>query len=331
MAAIEQTPQTTADNTITVTSPNVVPLTISKNDPGDSTGLTITNEGTGDGILINQDGDTPLHEGVYATASDAALRIVNSHNPGAALSIFTNPAQPPGDNGALVIIKVGPGTGGGAGHWNRPLLWIKLDRSHSSGAAASIRIDDPNPDIEFVDNDAVAPAGKFEIAVQSDALQLNGRDAANAQFDVILLATRPGNPDLPGFVGIGFQNNNRPYRPAGHLHVSNADTTTYPGIAGKPCLILDAASEPAQNIDIAQFRTGASRTVVGYVAETGRIGSTEGLTTKVKSGAADVTISDADFAAPPPDGTLALTYDTTSSAGTLWARLHDNWLKVSLT
>lgn len=179
------------------------------------------------------------------------------------------------------------------------MLWIKVDQSHSTGAAASIRIDDPNPDIEFVDNDAVAPAGKFEIAVQSDALQLNGRDADNTHFEVILLATRPGNPD--------------------------------PGIAGKPCLILDGASEPAQSADIAQFRTGADRTVAGYVAQTGRIGSTEGLTTKVKSGAANVTISDADFAAPPPDGTLALTYNAASSTGTLWARLNGHWLKTSLT
>jgi hypothetical protein len=84
------------------------PLTISKNNTGNSPGLMITNEGTGDGILINQEGDTPLREGAYTQSSNTAVRIVNSDNPGAALSVFTNPAQRPGNNGALAIIKVGP-------------------------------------------------------------------------------------------------------------------------------------------------------------------------------------------------------------------------------
>ena len=46
--------------------------------------------------------------------------------------------------------------------------------------AASIRIDDPNPDIEFVETGLPGTdpnAGKFEIAVQADQLQINGRKA----------------------------------------------------------------------------------------------------------------------------------------------------------
>lgn len=54
---------------------------------------------------------------------------------------------------------------------NQPVLRIK--QAGTSGGAASIRIDDPNPDIEFVETpqDSNDPGKeKFEIAVQSDKL-----------------------------------------------------------------------------------------------------------------------------------------------------------------
>lgn len=63
--------------------------------------------------------------------------------------------------------------------YNQPVLSIK--QWGTRGAAASIRIDDPNPDIEFVETGLEDPAdpgaGKFEIAVQADQLQINGRNA----------------------------------------------------------------------------------------------------------------------------------------------------------
>ena len=51
---------------------------------------------------------------------------------------------------------------------NQPALRIK--QASQRGGAASIRIDDPNPDIEFVETGLTGPdpgAGKFEIAVQA--------------------------------------------------------------------------------------------------------------------------------------------------------------------
>ena len=50
--------------------------------------------------------------------------------------------------------------------YNQPALRIR--QAGKSGGAASIRIDDPNPDIELIETDQVAPAGKYEVAVQSD-------------------------------------------------------------------------------------------------------------------------------------------------------------------
>jgi hypothetical protein len=73
--------------------------------------------------------------------------------------------------------------------YNQPALRIKQASKH--GGAASIRIDDPNPDIELIETDQVAPAGKYEIAVQSDKLQVNGRNANDNAFETIVVFQRP--------------------------------------------------------------------------------------------------------------------------------------------
>jgi hypothetical protein len=81
--------------------------------------------------------------------------------------------------------------------YNQPALRIKQASKH--GGAASIRIDDPNPDIEFVESDQVAPAGKYEIAVQSDKLQINGRNANNTGFETIVVFQREAAGGNIGF------------------------------------------------------------------------------------------------------------------------------------
>jgi hypothetical protein len=72
--------------------------------------------------------------------------------------------------------------------YNQPALRIK--QASQRGGAASIRIDDPNPDIELIETDQVAPAGKYEIAVQSDKLQINGRNANDNAFETIVVFQR---------------------------------------------------------------------------------------------------------------------------------------------
>jgi len=74
--------------------------------------------------------------------------------------------------------------------FNQPALRIR--QAGTSGGAASIRIDDPNPDIELVETDQVPPAGKYEIAVQSDKLQINGRNAGDTGFETIVVFQRLG-------------------------------------------------------------------------------------------------------------------------------------------
>ena len=72
--------------------------------------------------------------------------------------------------------------------YNQPALHIK--QASTRGGAASIRIDDPNPDIELIETDQVAPAGKYAIAVQSDKLQINGRNANDTGFETIVVFQR---------------------------------------------------------------------------------------------------------------------------------------------
>lgn len=72
--------------------------------------------------------------------------------------------------------------------YNQPALRIK--QASKRGGAASIRIDDPNPDIELIETDQVAPAGKYEIAVQSDKLQINGRNADDTAFETLVVFQR---------------------------------------------------------------------------------------------------------------------------------------------
>lgn len=86
--------------------------------------------------------------------------------------------------------------------YNQPALHIK--QASRRGGAASIRIDDPNPDIEFVEtelNQKDPAAGKYEIAVQSDKLQLNGRKSNNTGFETLVVFQRPA---AGGNIGIGF-------------------------------------------------------------------------------------------------------------------------------
>ena len=72
--------------------------------------------------------------------------------------------------------------------YNQPALRIR--QAGTVGGAASIRIDDPNPDIEFVETDQVAPAGRYELAVQADRLQINGRNAGDTSFETIVVFQR---------------------------------------------------------------------------------------------------------------------------------------------
>jgi hypothetical protein len=105
--------------------------------------------------------------------------------------------------------------------YNQPALRIR--QAGKRGGAASIRIDDPNPDIELIETGQVAPAGKYEIAVQSDKLQINGRNADDTAFETLVVFQRRaagGN--------IGIQTTSQ--FGAGHGVIAIANATVAPSV-----------------------------------------------------------------------------------------------------
>jgi hypothetical protein len=113
----------------------------------------------------------------------------------ATISITSNDGKLSSASAVLEVSATNP-------DYNQPVLRIK--QAGERGGAASIRIDDPNPDIEFVETGLTGPdpgAGKYEIAVQADRLQINGRKADNTGFETIAVFQRLA---AGGNIGIGF-------------------------------------------------------------------------------------------------------------------------------
>jgi hypothetical protein len=128
--------------------------------------------------------------------------------------------------------------------YNQPALHIK--QTSIAGGAVSIRIDDPNPDIEFVETGLTGPdpgAGKFEIAVQADRLQINGRRAAVSPdekgFDSIVVFQRPA---VGGNIGIGFPEA-KDYKKfgggQGAIAIANASAPPTENLAGAGILYVE--------------------------------------------------------------------------------------------
>jgi hypothetical protein len=116
--------------------------------------------------------------------------------------------------------------------YNQPALHI--EQSGTSGGAASIRIDDPNPDIEFVETDQIAPAGKYEIAVQSDKFQINGRKADNKCFETIAVVQR-----LAEGGNVGIRTSDQFGRGKGVIAIANATVAPSVSPAGGGILYVE--------------------------------------------------------------------------------------------
>jgi hypothetical protein len=132
-------------------------------------------------------------------------------------SITSNEGHLPSASSVLEISATNP-------EYNQPALHIK--QASEKGGAASIRIDDPNPDIEFVElgqntdedgNPINGPKGKYEIAVQSDKFQINGRNACNDKFETIVVIQR-----LAEGGNIGIRTSDQFGRGKGVIAIANA-------------------------------------------------------------------------------------------------------------
>jgi hypothetical protein len=126
----------------------------------------------------------------------------------ATISITSNEGALDSASAVLEVTATNP-------EYNQPALRIK--QAGERRGAASIRIDDPNPDIEFVETDQVAPVGKYEIAVQSDKLQINGRNASDTGFETMFVFQRLGAGG-----NIGFRTTSQFGKGQGVIAIANA-------------------------------------------------------------------------------------------------------------
>ncbi len=140
------------------------------------------------------------------------------------------------DDGALASASAVLRVSATNAEYNQPAL--RIDQASARGGAASIKIVDPNPDIEFVESDtadANDPArGKYEIAVQSDELQINGRKDDDSGFETIMVFQRPGAGG-----NVGFRTGSQFGAGQGVLAIGNAIVTPSVNPAGGGVLYIE--------------------------------------------------------------------------------------------
>jgi hypothetical protein len=116
--------------------------------------------------------------------------------------------------------------------YNQPALHIK--QVSKRGGAASIRIDDPNPDLELIETDQTAPAGRYEIAIQSDKLQINGRNTSDSAFETVIVFQR-----LAAGGNIGIRTSSQFGGGQGVLAIANASVAPSSNPAGGGILYVE--------------------------------------------------------------------------------------------
>lgn len=149
--------------------------------------VSITNTGTTNGFSMQQIGNTPVTAGAFGTGR-GGLYFDNTQNTGIGLHLYTNQASAAGF-GALARMHCANSA------FAQPCLHIVQDGT--SGAAAGIRLDGVSPQIEFVETDQVAPAGKYEFQIQGDLGFINGRNSGDSSFEDLWKFAR---------VGLGYTN-----------------------------------------------------------------------------------------------------------------------------
>lgn len=130
--------------------------------------LRVDNNGISNGLVFNQNGNTGT-----TTGSSGGL-LVKQNGTGFGAQFYSNVGA---GAGALVYIETDNVS------WDQPLLHIKT--AGTNGGAANIRLDGPAPQIEFVETDQSAPAGKYEIGVNGDQFYVAGRNSGDSSFEKI--------------------------------------------------------------------------------------------------------------------------------------------------
>lgn len=144
----------------------------------------IDQDGTGPSMKINQNGNTGT-----VTGSSGAF-VLNQAGTGFGAQFYSNGGA---GNGALVHIEADNTL------WDQPLL--EISTAGTNGGAANIKLLGPVPQIEWIENDQVSPAGKFETGVNGDLFYIAGRNSADNSFEVATTYNRLANGGGINFIG----------------------------------------------------------------------------------------------------------------------------------
>ncbi|MFM2374848.1 MAG: hypothetical protein RLZZ234_843 [Candidatus Parcubacteria bacterium] len=114
---------------------------------------------------------------IGTSTANAMLQISDTSNATGGLYIASSQSTPAGSVNLATFETTNA-------NWDRPL--VRINDISTNGGAANVRLDSPNPDIEFIETDQTAPQGKFELAGSGNRFQVNSRDAGNSAFETIL-------------------------------------------------------------------------------------------------------------------------------------------------
>ncbi len=132
--------------------------------------LNFVNYSTSPAMKITQYGNVGTSDG-----TGGAFVIDTGTNTGNGMQIYTNRVLGTQLTGLLYLRS-------NTTSYNEPMIYMKSNSDSTIGSNVDMRIDAENPDIEFIETDQVSPAGKFEIDVNNDHLQINSRNAADNSF-----------------------------------------------------------------------------------------------------------------------------------------------------
>lgn len=202
--------------------------------------LSTTVAGKVTGIASSTDTTIPLFDGTTGKLLKASPWTVSS----------TGILTLDGTYGQAIRIVTNKGTGAGADNllyleatnsaWDRPIL--RINNAGTAGGATHIRLDGVSPQIEWVEDDQVSPAGKFETQVQGNIFYINSRNSADDSFENCVWFLQANTvTGMNGHIGIGVN-------PFGIEKLTIGDTT-----GGAPRIALKKTTAPTLDTNYGKF------------------------------------------------------------------------------
>lgn len=153
----------------------------------------------------------------------------------------------------------------GSGSLGSAYGMIRTISTDSNGGNYDIRMDSPNPDIEFIETDQTSPAGKYEIAGQGDIFQVNGRSLADNTFENFVEFRRPAA--IPNYLMSIVASSTSSTQDALRIRNSVSSSGAYPGISW----FTDTNNFKTARLSSSQGSGGANSDFIIEVADASKI------------------------------------------------------------